>query len=149
MDFNSQALFSILVLIFYNVKPQTKPKSTFKIGQLTCVSDFSFNKPAEHNPAFFQFSCSIFTIMSVLITQTSSPLTSPTLFTSINLPLSPSPSLFSLQLMAHHFNHPFASILKYLALSPGKTVTLDPMREFFHFYTSPTSEDNKLTGIAK
>ena len=73
-------------------------------------------KHAEHKPPFFQSSCSIFTIMSALSTETSVALTSPTLFSSISPHLSPFPSFFCLQLVAHHFNHSFASTLKNLAL---------------------------------
>ena len=131
-------------------KNQNKTKTTFKqANSLAFQIYFSFNKPAEHNPPFFQFSCSIFTITSVLITETSGPLTSSTSFSSISLPLPPSPSFFCLELMAHHFNHSLAIILKYLALLPGKTLTLDHVKELFHFYTSATSEDNKLTRIAQ
>lgn len=106
-------------------------------------------KHAEHNPPFFQSSCSIFTITSVLSTETSVPLTSPTLFSSISPHLSPFPSFYCLQLVAHHFNHSFASTLKNLALLSGKTLTLDQIKELLHLYTSATSEDNILTEIGK
>lgn len=112
---------------------------------------FSFNKPTEHNPLLFQFSCSIFTITSVLVTETSGPLTFPTLSSSVSLAQSPpSPSLFHVELMAHHFNLLLPMPLSTLTfLLPDKTPTLGQMKELFHFYTSATSEDNKLTGVEK
>ena len=106
-------------------------------------------KHAEHKPPFFQCSCSIFTITSALSTETSVALTSPTLFSSISPQLSPFPSFFCLQLVAHHFNHSFASTLKNLALLSGKTLTLDQIKDLLHLYTLATSEDNLLTGIGK
>lgn len=131
-------------------KDQNQKKKTFlnRPIHLHFRFYFSFNKPAEHDPPFFQVSGSIFAVTSVLITETSGSLTSPTLSSSISL-LSPSPSLFCLELTAHHFNHSFANTLRYLALLPGKTLTLDQVKELFHVYTSAISENNKLTGVAK
>jgi hypothetical protein len=95
MNFNSHA-FSVLVLMLHNMK---KKFSDFlnKPTHLHFTFYFTFSKPAENNPPFFYFSCSIFTTMSVLIVENSTPLTSPTSSSSINLDLLPSPSLFGLK----------------------------------------------------
>ena len=133
---------------FTTLKPRQNKKNFNRPTHLHFRFYFGFNKPTEYNPPNFKFSCSIFTIMSILITETSGPLTPPALSSSISLPLSPRPSPFYLELITHYFNHCFANSLKYLALLPRKSLTLDQMKKLFYFYTSATSKSNKLTEVA-